>query len=892
MQDKRIQYRGYLIVGLMLIFFLVGNITYTDAQGKSSATISSEQHELRDTEKLHSLKLDIRLVGTILASEENSYAVIEDETTGKQGLYKLGESIYGATVLKIDKDCIIVEKDRKAQVLKITGGSYTKTTLLEMLSRNVPPSNGASTDLGVSSAKNNPAFPVVFLPAIAQGERAIEVLGEKLSEVAAWYGSTPEEFSTMLREDQTAMISKGGHLFYVDKSPEHTAEDETPSVSSTSFPYDQTFKLHSLPGSKKVIYIDFDGHTTTGTVWNLFYGNQIISQAYDLDGNPSSFSNVELDRIQDIWKLVAEDYAPFDIDVTTEDPGQDAIARSSSSDERYGTRVVMTVDNFASCGCGGFAFVKVFDSVGSIHKPAFVFNKSLVGASEAVSHEAGHNLGLFHDGITGGTSYYKGQGSGATGWAPIMGVGYYKQLVQWSKGEYANANNTQDDIQIIQDNGAPLLADDYGNDKASATALDRTTDGNTVILSGNGLIERGTDVDYFSVMSGRGEISIDVGPSQFSPNLDVLVELYDSSGTLIASSNSFNSLSASINETALPAGKHFIMVDGVGKGDPQVTGYSDYASLGKYTISGSVPIDTSPTVTAITTGDIDGNGKDDLIIDFGNTIGLYIRYDNGSWAKIHTFSPEIMAIGDVDGNGQDDIILGFGDPWGTYIRYNDANWVGLHSSTPKIMATGDVDGNGKDDIILGFGDPWGTYIRYNDANWVGLHSSTPQIMATGDVDGNGKDDIVLGFGDPWGTYIKYNDTNWAWLHSSTPQIMATGDVDGNGKDDIILGFGDPWGTHIRYNDTNWAGIHSSTPQIMATGDLDGSGQDEIILGFGNSVGLYSRYNNSSWVKVHTSSPEAIATGDLDGNGQDDIILDFSSSSVIYMLINNSTWNGT
>ena len=105
------------------------------------------------------------------------------------------------------------------------------------------------------------------------------------------------------------------------------------------------------------------------------YGDPIVSPAYDLDGNPSSFSNAELDRIQDIWKLVAEDYAPFDVDVTTEDPGQNAIARSSSSDEHYGTRVVMTVDDFASCGCGGFAFVSVFDNVGSYYKPAFVFNK-------------------------------------------------------------------------------------------------------------------------------------------------------------------------------------------------------------------------------------------------------------------------------------------------------------------------------------------------------------------------------------------------------------------------------------------------------------------------------------------------------------------------------------
>jgi PKD repeat protein len=445
--------------------------------------------------------------------------------------------------------------------------------------------------LGTASAlsKGKPEFPVVTLPANAQGKRAIEALADKLPVVAAWYGSTPEEFSTMLREDHTARIDKDGHLFFVEETPDQAGEDETPSVSSSSFPYDQTFKLHSRPGSKKVLYIDFDGHNTTGTAWNSSYGDPINSPAYDLDGNPSAFSNAELDRIQDIWKLVAEDYAPFDVDVTTEDPGQNAITRSSSSDDIYGTRVVMTVDDFAGCGCGGFAYVGVFDYVGSNYKPAFVFNKSLVGAAEAVSHEAGHNLGLSHDGVTGGASYYQGQGSGATGWAPIMGVGYYKQLVQWSKGEYANASQTQDDIQIIQNNGALLLADDHGNNRSNATALDSTSDGSTVTLSGNGLIERRTDVDFFSFMSGGGDVSINVNPAALSPNLDILAELYDFNGSLISSSNPVDSLPASINESALPAGEYFIMIDGVGKGDPQVTGYSDYASLGKYTISGSVP---------------------------------------------------------------------------------------------------------------------------------------------------------------------------------------------------------------------------------------------------------------------------------------------------------------
>ncbi|HRC36429.1 MAG TPA: M66 family metalloprotease, partial [Rubrivivax sp.] len=90
--------------------------------------------------------------------------------------------------------------------------------------------------------------------------------------------------------------------------------------------------------------------------------------------------------------------------------------------------------------------------------------------AEAISHEAGHNMGLGHDGYSGG-GYYQGHGSGATGWAPIMGVGYYQSLVQWSKGEYATANNVQDDYAVMQSNGLPLRADDHGNSAGTATVV-------------------------------------------------------------------------------------------------------------------------------------------------------------------------------------------------------------------------------------------------------------------------------------------------------------------------------------------------------------------------------------------------------------------------------------
>src|SRR5207249_904895 len=106
--------------------------------------------------------------------------------------------------------------------------------------------------------------------------------------------------------------------------------------------------------------------------------------------------------------------------------------------------------------------------------------------AEAVSHEVGHTLGLNHDG-TSTVGYYSGQGN----WAPIMGVGYYHEVTQWSKGEYADANNTQDDLAIIQ-GYISYRADDHGNTIGTATPLTGPD------ISASGVIEKSTDVDMWS----------------------------------------------------------------------------------------------------------------------------------------------------------------------------------------------------------------------------------------------------------------------------------------------------------------------------------------------------------------------------------------------------------
>lgn len=450
-----------------------------------------------------------------------------------------------------------------------------------------------------------------------RGRAAIRQHGRRFPLIAARYKLTPDALAQELERDPNLWIDREERLVYLDEyAPTDSMDDNT---LQAAFPSAQTFNLHSRPGATKVIYLDFDGHTTSGTAWNSSFngGNDIVSDPYEADNpaTPGTFSNPELDRIQYIWQRVAEDFLPLDVDVTTEDPGVEALRNLGGSDQNWGIRVVISPTNWYNTGAGGVAYLGSFNW--NSDTPCWAFTQQLGNGeekyvAEAVSHEVGHTLGLFHDGKTDGTAYYQGHGTEPLGWAPIMGVGYYRSITQWSKGEYALANQTQDDLTVMTNGyGIGLRNDDYGDTTGTASAL-TITNGTTV--SGQGVIERATDKDYFSFTTGGGQITLNMTGGQRGPNLDIQAELLNGSGAVVASNNA-TGLNASIT-TTVTAGTYFLVVDGVGTGDA-TTGYSDYGSLGEYNISGTIIDSNLNAPTALAGADVT-SGLAPLTVNFSS----------------------------------------------------------------------------------------------------------------------------------------------------------------------------------------------------------------------------------------------------------------------------------
>ena len=278
----------------------------------------------------------------------------------------------------------------------------------------------------------------------------------------------------VLRLTHQAKMRSHGGAFYDDDESYSTAD---------------AFDLSTNPDASITIYLDFTGADLSETNWSEGENGANSLPAYSLDNDFTTFSEEERNSIIEIWMRVSADYAPWDVNITTKEPSEDQLTRTSLSDSTYGTTALITSNTPSTLipGAGGVAYVGVFDNIyqGTFYnldayKPALVFADrvgSAKGVAETASHEIGHNLGLSHDG-TGSLDYYTGFGDNP-GWAPIMGVGFYKNRTTFGRAsDYPDGNQNENDFLLISQEGLTYwdASTEEDNSFSGATQLNFNTE--------------------------------------------------------------------------------------------------------------------------------------------------------------------------------------------------------------------------------------------------------------------------------------------------------------------------------------------------------------------------------------------------------------------------------
>lgn len=521
--------------------------------------------------------------------------------------------------------------------------------------------------------------------------------------------------------------------------------DEPVGSSIATYPLSALPQLSSLPESPYTLHLDFDGHFEP--IWGGY--SNATTPVFDRDGDATTFSQLEIDTIVEVWTRVSEDFAPFNINVTTVDPGDFSPRRALKVAIGGGWS-----DWFGEAA-GGVAYVNSFTN--SLANTVYVFSNALGNGyakyvADAASHEAGHGFGLWHQSSYNGDQKTAEYNSGSGDWAPLMGVSYYASLSTWYDGRN-NYGSYQDDMDRIARsyNGFGYRPDDHGMTPQAATSLSVSNDA----INASGVIGRNDDRDYFSFTTGGGQVTLEASVIDVGANLDAVLELRDADNALIVRANPSDSQSATIT-TTLTSGTYYAVVQSTGV----------YGRVGQYTLSGSVPGPSDPTPPPPE----DPQEPQEPHETFArSTIGLY------SGAKGSFFLRNENSAGPAND------MFNFGPV--------DANWVPL---------SGDWNGDGQTTVGL-YNPAAGTFFLRN-SNSAGAAQYVFQFgpgglgwqPLVGDWNGDGTDTVGL-YNPDNGNFFLRNahaaggaDAAFQFGPGGDAWLPITGDWNGNGQATIGL----------------------------------------------------------------------------------------------------------
>jgi hypothetical protein len=352
---------------------------------------------------------------------------------------------------------------------------------------------------------------------------------------------------------------------------------------------------------------------------------------------------------------------------------------------------------------------------------------------------------------------------------------------------------------------------------------------------------------------------------------------------------------------------------------------------------------TNPRSVAI--GDIDGDGKPDLAIAnySSNTVSVLRNTSSSGIVSFATkvdfatgSAPSSVAIGDINGDGKPDLVVTNNSSNDVSVFRNTGS-VGTISFNTKVdfgagsfpgkVAIGDIDGDGRPDLAVTnfYGDNVSVLRNIGSSGIIGfatkvdfLTGSYPSVVAIGDLNGDGKLDLAIGNTNNSSISVLRNTssigtitfaTHVSFSTGQSPYALAIGDLDGDGKLDIAVGAftserisifrNTSIGGSINFTTTVY-NISGSEPHALAIGDIDGDSKPEVaITDAGAYVSIMRNTSVSgtisfaSMVNFGVSSfPLSLAIGDLDGDGRSDFAATNYNSNTVSVLRNNPQYSAT
>ncbi len=374
-----------------------------------------------------------------------------------------------------------------------------------------------------------------------------------------------------------------------------------------------------------------------------------------------------------------------------------------------------------------------------------------------------------------------------------------------------------------------------------------------------------------------------------------------------------------------------------------LTGYSEKPFISTFSCGGFIDATsfatkqeykTSGAVYGVAIGDLDGDGKPDLAVPnyVSQTVSVFKNTSSSgtvsfaSKQDLSTSNPTSVAIGDLDGDGKPELVVGNG-LYITVTVFRNTSTSGAVSfaakqdfttgSNPHDIAIGDLDGDGKPELVTAnYGSNTISVFRNTSSSgtvsFVAKQDFTtgaqPFSVSIGDLDGDGKQDLTVPNSGSTTVSILKNTSSFGMINfadkndlttGSYPTHVAIGDLDGDGMPDLAVTNSSSTISVLR-NTGSFDAIAfaskqdfttGSSNQGVAIGDLNGDGKPDLAAVNShyqiNTVSVLRNTGSSGTVSFASKQdfttgnyPIRVVIGDFDGDGQSDLAVgNYNDASV-------------